>query len=148
LAATRRGHLRARRAERAARLRHLDRAPAADRDDRVGAAAPRARADGAALDLVRAWRLRRAPGRLIARRRASTEGVLVTESARSKPSHSLTEEALLRGGDDLLVDFDRAYRMFQEFVGGCRALFDIGPTVTVFGSARFPETHRYYRMAR
>jgi len=71
----------------------------------------------------------------------------VTETARKEP-HSLTEEALLRRSDDLLVDFDRAYRMFQEFVGGCRALFDIGPTVTVFGSARFPETHRYYRMAR
>jgi uncharacterized protein (TIGR00730 family) len=71
----------------------------------------------------------------------------VTETARRNP-HSLSEEALLRGSDDLLADFDRAYRMFQEFVGGCRALFDLGPTVTVFGSARFSETHRYYQLAR
>ena len=33
-------------------------------------------------------------------------------------SRSLADEALLRGSDDLLVDFDRAFRMFQEFVGG------------------------------
>jgi uncharacterized protein (TIGR00730 family) len=61
---------------------------------------------------------------------------------------SLADEALLRGADDLLVDFDRAFRVFQEFVGGCRALHDVGPAVTVFGSARFDENHRYYRLAR
>jgi hypothetical protein len=61
---------------------------------------------------------------------------------------SLTEEAMLRGSDDLLVDFDRAFRMFQEFVGACRALHDIGPAVTVFGSARFREDHRYYQLTR
>jgi hypothetical protein len=38
--------------------------------------------------------------------------------------------------------------MFQEFVTGCRALHDVGLAVTVFGSARFDENHRYYRMAR
>jgi hypothetical protein len=71
----------------------------------------------------------------------------VVETTRTEP-RSLADEALLRGSDDLLVDFDRAFRMFQEFVGGCRALYDIGPAVTVFGSARFDEDHRYYRMAR
>ena len=60
----------------------------------------------------------------------------------------LAEEALLRGADDLLVDFDRAFRVFQEFVSGCRALFDLGPAVTVFGSARFAEHHPFYRLAR
>jgi uncharacterized protein (TIGR00730 family) len=61
---------------------------------------------------------------------------------------SFADEALLRGSDDLLVDFDRAFRVFQEFVGACRALHDVGPAVTVFGSARFAEDHRYYRLAR
>jgi uncharacterized protein (TIGR00730 family) len=61
---------------------------------------------------------------------------------------SLVDEALLRGSDDLLADFDRGFRMFKEFVGGCRALHDIGPAVTVFGSARFDESHRYYRLTR
>ncbi|HEX5065451.1 MAG TPA: TIGR00730 family Rossman fold protein [Myxococcota bacterium] len=63
-------------------------------------------------------------------------------------NRSLADAALLRGRDDLLVDFDRGFRMFQEFVGGCRALFDVGPTVSVFGSARFHEGHRYYELAR
>ena len=58
------------------------------------------------------------------------------------------DEALLSRSDDLLADFDRAFRMFQEFVTGCRTLYDIGQAVTVFGSARFDETHRYYKLAR
>ena len=68
-------------------------------------------------------------------------------SERIEP-RSLADEALLRGSDDLLVDFDRAFRMFQEFVRGCRALHDVGLAVTVFGSARFDENHRYYPLAR
>jgi uncharacterized protein (TIGR00730 family) len=59
-----------------------------------------------------------------------------------------SEEAWLRGPDDLLLDFDRAFRIFQEFVRGCRALYDLGPAITVFGSARFAEEHRYYELAR
>ena len=58
------------------------------------------------------------------------------------------DEALLSRSDDLLADFDRAFRMFQEFVTGCRALYDVGSAVSVFGSARFDENHRYYRLAR
>ena len=60
----------------------------------------------------------------------------------------LADEAFLRGSDDLLVDFDRAVKVFNEFVTGCRNLHDIGPAVTVFGSARFKEDHHYYQMAR
>jgi hypothetical protein len=63
-------------------------------------------------------------------------------------TRSLADEALLRGADDLLVDFDRAFRVFQEFVQGCRSLVDVGLAVTVFGSARFPETHPHYVLAR
>lgn len=59
-----------------------------------------------------------------------------------------SEEAWLRGPDDLLVDFDRAFQVFQEFVRGCRGLYDVGRAVTVFGSARFTEDHRYYTLAR
>ncbi|WPL16675.1 LOG family protein ORF6 in fasciation locus [Thiorhodovibrio winogradskyi] len=58
------------------------------------------------------------------------------------------ERELLRGADDLLADFDRAVTVFDEFVHGYRALFDLGQTVTVFGSARFPESHRFYQLAR
>ena len=61
---------------------------------------------------------------------------------------TLADEALLRRGDDLLHDFDTGFKMFQEFVGGCRALHDLGPAVTVFGSARFDEHNRWYTLAR
>jgi uncharacterized protein (TIGR00730 family) len=71
----------------------------------------------------------------------------VTNPAPTEP-RSLAEEALLRRSDDLLVDFDRAFRVFQEFVNGCRALHDMGPAVTVFGSARFDENNRHYKLAR
>jgi uncharacterized protein (TIGR00730 family) len=70
----------------------------------------------------------------------------MTETVPVEPG--VPDEALLSRSDDLLVDFDRAFRMFQEFVTGCRALYDIGLAVTVFGSARFKEDHRYYRLAR
>jgi len=66
--------------------------------------------------------------------------------SRNNRVHS--EEAWLRGPDDLLLDFDRAFGIFQEFVRGCRALYDLGPAVTVFGSARFAAGHRYYELAR
>ncbi len=39
-------------------------------------------------------------------------------------------------------------RVVREFLGGFRQFKSIGPCVTVFGSARFPEEHRYYQMAR
>jgi uncharacterized protein (TIGR00730 family) len=64
----------------------------------------------------------------------------------TKPT--LAEEALLRKSDDLLVDFDRGFKMFQEYMGACRALHDLGLAVTVFGSARFNEGHRYYELTR
>jgi uncharacterized protein (TIGR00730 family) len=42
----------------------------------------------------------------------------------------------------------RLRRIHNEFVQGFRGLYDLGPAVTVFGSARFKEGHRYYRLAR
>ena len=67
----------------------------------------------------------------------------------TEQSYSLAEAALLRGAaDDLLADFDRAYYIFQSLVDSCRQLYDIGLAVTVFGSARLKEDHRYYQLAR
>jgi hypothetical protein len=42
----------------------------------------------------------------------------------------------------------RAMRIFREVIRGLRKLHFVGPCVTIFGSARFPEDHRYYRQAR
>jgi len=43
---------------------------------------------------------------------------------------------------------ERLHRIQEEFERGFRALARLGPAVTVFGSARFEEGHRYYEMAR
>ena len=58
------------------------------------------------------------------------------------------ERRFLAGPDSRLLEFLRALRIFTEFISGFRALSVVGPCVTVFGSARFPESHRYYQMAR
>lgn len=39
-------------------------------------------------------------------------------------------------------------RIVREFLRGFRVLHFVGPCVTVFGSARFAEDHRYYQLAR
>lgn len=41
-----------------------------------------------------------------------------------------------------------AFRVFWQFIYGFRKLHFIGPCITVFGSARFNEEHRYYKSAR
>jgi uncharacterized protein (TIGR00730 family) len=42
----------------------------------------------------------------------------------------------------------RLKRINDEFERAFVELFEVGPAVTVFGSARFRETHKYYRLAR
>ena len=42
----------------------------------------------------------------------------------------------------------RLKRINDEFVRGFKGLYDLGLAVTVFGSARFKENHRYYKLAR
>jgi uncharacterized protein (TIGR00730 family) len=43
---------------------------------------------------------------------------------------------------------ERLARINAEFQRAFRALYPVGPAVTVFGSARFKEDHRYYKLAR
>lgn len=45
-------------------------------------------------------------------------------------------------------EFFRVLRIAGEFIKGFRALHFVGPCVTVFGSARFPEDHPSYGLAR
>ncbi|HSR54432.1 MAG TPA: TIGR00730 family Rossman fold protein [Acidobacteriota bacterium] len=45
-------------------------------------------------------------------------------------------------------EFMRLLRISWEFVKGFRTLHFVGPCVTVFGSARFKENHRYYQLGR
>ena len=58
------------------------------------------------------------------------------------------ERRFLRGRHENAEELVTAGRVFLEFVRGFESLASVGPCVTVFGSARFPEGHRYYDMAR
>jgi uncharacterized protein (TIGR00730 family) len=61
------------------------------------------------------------------------------------------DEALLRRPrrpDFLDSDPWRSLRILSEFVEGFDALAEVGPAVSVFGSARMTSNHRYYRQAR
>jgi uncharacterized protein (TIGR00730 family) len=91
---------------------------------------------------------RSSPGRACRVKRPCNHPRVPNRTNNNQGARSLADEALLRGSDDLLADFDRGFKMFREFVGGCRALYDIGLAVSVFGSARFDESHRYYLLAR
>ena len=62
-------------------------------------------------------------------------------------THDL-EKKFLTGRRDRTEDLESAVRIFLEFLRGFESLDIDGPAVTVFGSARFEETHPYYRMAR
>ncbi|HZV69664.1 MAG TPA: TIGR00730 family Rossman fold protein [Saprospiraceae bacterium] len=46
-------------------------------------------------------------------------------------------------GSELMFTF----KVLMQFIKGLRKLHFVGPCVTVFGSARFPPGHKYYKMA-
>ena len=55
---------------------------------------------------------------------------------------------MLAGPRGRLEELFRVIRIAAEFIRGFRKLHFVGPCVTVFGSARFKEDHKWYRMAR
>jgi uncharacterized protein (TIGR00730 family) len=61
---------------------------------------------------------------------------------------SETERRFLAGPAGRVAELLRALRIFGELMRGFRALHFAGPCVTVFGSARFREGHRYYALGR
>jgi hypothetical protein len=58
------------------------------------------------------------------------------------------ERAFLKHPRTAEGERERLARIQEEFERGFRALARLGPAVTVFGSARFAEGHRYYERAR
>ncbi len=58
------------------------------------------------------------------------------------------ERHFLAGRQSNERNLESAIRFFLEFLKGFESFKDVGPCVTVFGSARFDEDHRYYRLAR
>lgn len=58
------------------------------------------------------------------------------------------EKKFLQRRHDQSADLESAVRIFLEFLQGYSALDVPEKCVTVFGSARFTETHKYYQLAR
>ena len=65
-----------------------------------------------------------------------------------KVARSPEEGRFLSGPQKRGSELLRLLRIMAGFIRGFRALHFVGPCVTVFGSARFSEDHRYYRMTR
>jgi len=57
------------------------------------------------------------------------------------------EETLLSGPDTLGKEISRMWHIALEYMHGFYAFRNVHRVITVFGSARFPQTHRYYQMA-
>ena len=58
------------------------------------------------------------------------------------------EKAFLSGRRSREADLESAVRFFLEFLRGFESFEFDRPCVTVFGSARFDESHHYYQLAR
>jgi uncharacterized protein (TIGR00730 family) len=59
-----------------------------------------------------------------------------------------SEIKFLAGRQNRWQDFKYSVNVLMEFIKGFRTLHFVGPCVTVFGSARFKEGHKYYEQAR
>jgi uncharacterized protein (TIGR00730 family) len=59
-----------------------------------------------------------------------------------------TEKLFLAGRRNRAADLESAVRFFLEFLHGFESFDFDQRCVTVFGSARFPAGHRYYKLAR
>jgi hypothetical protein len=65
-----------------------------------------------------------------------------------KEARGPEERKLLVGPRLRTEELFRLFRILVDFLRGFRALHFATPCVTVFGSARFPEEHRYYGLGR
>lgn len=70
------------------------------------------------------------------------------DSAHFTPKGSEDERYFLEGPHSRWKELSFFLRVTKEFFNGVRKLHFIGPSVTVFGSARFKEDHKYYKLAR
>ncbi len=69
--------------------------------------------------------------------------------ARMNPANpDQTEVEFLAGPHSRLRELGFVIRTAREFIRGFQKLHFVGPCITVFGSARFKEDHKYYQLAR
>jgi uncharacterized protein (TIGR00730 family) len=79
---------------------------------------------------------------------------IMTDAPNPKGGFSLlgnvegAEKLFLKGRRSREADLESAVTFFLEFLRGFESFDFELPCVTVFGSARFEEDHRYYRLAR
>jgi uncharacterized protein (TIGR00730 family) len=66
----------------------------------------------------------------------------------SRAVRSPEERLFLEGPRSRAHELASVFRVGWEFLRGFRTLHFVGPCVTVFGSARFPEDHEYCALAR
>jgi uncharacterized protein (TIGR00730 family) len=59
-----------------------------------------------------------------------------------------TEIKFLQGPQSRWQELKFTIKVFIEFIKGFRSLTFVGPCVTIFGSARYPEGHEYYELTR
>lgn len=72
----------------------------------------------------------------------------VPEHGSLLPQVEGAEKAFLAGRRPREADLESAVRFFLEFLRGFESFAFEQPCVTVFGSSRFDESNRYYRLAR
>ncbi len=66
----------------------------------------------------------------------------------AQPVISSKKPLYLEGPQSRSVELAFAWKVFCQILAGNRALYFVGPCITVFGSARFKEDHPYYAVAR
>jgi uncharacterized protein (TIGR00730 family) len=76
----------------------------------------------------------------------SVPAALPTTQPRAPAGHD--DHVLLEGPHSRLQEVALLWRAVRDFIRGFRALHFVGPCITVFGSARFKESHPYYELAR
>ena len=70
------------------------------------------------------------------------------EARWGKVAAEKTEIRFLEGPHSRGAELLGVFRICRELIRGFRTLHFVGPCVTVFGSARFRESHAYYALAR
>lgn len=75
-----------------------------------------------------------------------TNGQLISMSPKKKVITNRLEE-YLEGPKSRGTEFKFAWSVFTQMIRAIRKLHFIGPCITVFGSARFKEGHKYYKVA-
>lgn len=73
------------------------------------------------------------------------------DPARKAPAtdpEASSDHILLEGPHSRIREFWLMLRTVRDFIRGFRTLHFVGPCVTVFGSARYGETHPYYALGR